>query len=103
MRSLTPRRLRTLGVLLAALLPASLVGTAARADAPAVPDFTDGFGLTEVADATEVRSATDFTITVTTPRCPARTRSASSFPVDTPPNRTSGGPSRTSCTEAAAT
>ncbi|MFD3797969.1 alpha/beta hydrolase [Streptomyces californicus] len=68
MRSLTPRRLRTLGVLLAALLPASLVGTAARADAPAVPDFTDGFGLTEVADATEVRSATDFTITVTTPQ-----------------------------------
>ncbi|MFI1188617.1 alpha/beta hydrolase [Streptomyces californicus] len=68
MRSLTPRRLRTLGVLLAALLPFTLVGTAARADAPAVPDFTDGFGLTEVADATEVRSATDFTLTVTTPR-----------------------------------
>ncbi|OCC08058.1 alpha/beta hydrolase family protein [Streptomyces sp. PTY087I2] len=40
----------------------------ARADAPAVPDFADSHGLTRVTDATEVRSATDFTLTVTTPQ-----------------------------------
>ncbi|MGW1666621.1 alpha/beta hydrolase [Streptomyces microflavus] len=68
MKSLTPRRLRAIGVLLAALLPTALVGPVARADTPVIPDFTDGFGLTQVAGATEVHSGTDFTITVTTPQ-----------------------------------
>ncbi|WP_175410270.1 alpha/beta hydrolase family protein [Streptomyces sp. TRM64462] len=36
--------------------------------APAIPVFTDGYGLTQVPGATEVHSATDFTITVTTPQ-----------------------------------
>ncbi|MFI1223906.1 MULTISPECIES: alpha/beta hydrolase [unclassified Streptomyces] len=38
----------------------------AQADAAGIPDFTDSHGLTRVADATEVRSGTDFTLTVTT-------------------------------------
>nr|WP_229701163.1 alpha/beta hydrolase-fold protein [Streptomyces camponoticapitis] len=47
---------------------AGLTGPVARADTPVIPDFTDGFGLTQVPDATEVRSTSDFTITVTTPQ-----------------------------------
>ncbi|HET6860043.1 MAG TPA: alpha/beta hydrolase-fold protein [Streptomyces sp.] len=50
----------------------AFIGPAARAEAPAIPDFTDGHGLTRVADATEVRSASDFTITVTTPQVSGR-------------------------------
>ncbi|AUY52846.1 alpha/beta hydrolase-fold protein [Streptomyces sp. CB01881] len=46
----------------------------AHADAPAVPAFTDGYGLTQVVGATEVHSGTDFTITVTTPQLPGRHR-----------------------------
>ncbi|MFE5243199.1 MULTISPECIES: alpha/beta hydrolase [unclassified Streptomyces] len=70
MRSPSARHRRLVGVLFAAaLLPAVSLGPAAWADAPAVPgtDFTDGFGLSQVADGTEARSSTDFTITVTTP------------------------------------
>ncbi|MGC0372515.1 MULTISPECIES: alpha/beta hydrolase [unclassified Streptomyces] len=64
------RRRRVTGVLLTALSPAAFLGSGSAAwadDTPAVPGFTDGFGLTQVAGATEVRSPTDFTITVTTP------------------------------------
>ncbi|WP_030355922.1 alpha/beta hydrolase [Streptomyces scopuliridis] len=68
MRSILPRCLRATGAVLAALALAALTGPVAQADAPAIPDFTDGFGLTQVADATEVHSSTDFTITVTTPQ-----------------------------------
>ncbi|MGW1813915.1 alpha/beta hydrolase [Streptomyces sp. NPDC002125] len=70
MRSPSARHRRLAGVLFAAaLLPAVSSGSAARADSPAVPGvgFTDGFGLSQVSGATEVRSGTDFTITVTTP------------------------------------
>lgn len=63
-----PCRLRAIGVLLAALVPTALIGSVAQANTPAIPDLTDGFGLTEVADATEMHSSTDFTITVTTPQ-----------------------------------
>lgn len=67
--ALPSRRLRAIGALLAALLLAALTGpAAARADTPAVPDFSDGFGLTVLDDATEVHSGTDFTLTVTTPQ-----------------------------------
>jgi S-formylglutathione hydrolase FrmB len=55
----------------AATALALALGPAAHAAAPAapsIPEFTDGFGLTRVPDATEVRSGTDFTITVTTPQ-----------------------------------
>ncbi|MFF0117557.1 alpha/beta hydrolase [Streptomyces prasinus] len=45
----------------------ALTGSSAHAATPEIPDFTDGHGLTQVAGATEVRSATDFTLTVTTP------------------------------------
>jgi S-formylglutathione hydrolase FrmB len=41
-------------------------GPAAHAATPAIPGFTDGYGLTQVGGATEVHSDTDFTITVTT-------------------------------------
>ncbi|MFD7127351.1 MULTISPECIES: alpha/beta hydrolase family protein [Streptomyces] len=68
MRSPLPRCLRATGALLAALGLTSLTGPIARADTPAIPDFTDGFSLAQVADATEARSSTDFTITVTTPQ-----------------------------------
>lgn len=54
------------------LVLVSVVGPAAHADTPAIPVFTDGYGLTRVADATEVRSATDFTITVTTSQLSGR-------------------------------
>ncbi|MEV6260644.1 alpha/beta hydrolase-fold protein [Streptomyces sp. NPDC051784] len=70
MRSPSARRLRVTGFLVAAaLLPAVYAGSGAWAQTQArvVPEFTNGFGLTQVADATEVRSPTDFTITVTTP------------------------------------
>ncbi|MEU4026688.1 alpha/beta hydrolase [Streptomyces anulatus] len=50
------------------MLTAFAAAPTARADAPAIPDFTDGHGLTRVVDATEVRSETDFTLTVTTPQ-----------------------------------
>ncbi|MFE0641749.1 alpha/beta hydrolase [Streptomyces sp. NPDC058877] len=69
MRTSTPRRPRGTGAaLLAALMLTALTGPVAGADTPPVPDFTDGYGLTQVTDATEVRSSTDFTITVTTPQ-----------------------------------
>lgn len=68
MASSTPHRLRALGTSLAvALALTALSGPAARAGAPAVPDFADGFGL-QVAQPTEVHSGTDFTLTVTTPQ-----------------------------------
>ncbi|MFF1908488.1 alpha/beta hydrolase [Kitasatospora sp. NPDC058218] len=44
---------------------ALLVAAPAHADQPAVPAFTDGFGLTQVG-APEVHSNTDLTLTVTT-------------------------------------
>ncbi|MFD8961689.1 alpha/beta hydrolase, partial [Streptomyces anulatus] len=50
------------------MLTAFAAAPTARADAPAIPDFTDSHGLTRVVDATEVRSETDFTLTVTTPQ-----------------------------------
>ncbi|MFJ7085961.1 alpha/beta hydrolase [Streptomyces griseus] len=68
LRSVLPRCRRAVGVLVAAVGMAAFTGPAAGADAPAIPDFADGFGLTQVADATEVYSSTDFTITVTTPQ-----------------------------------
>ncbi|MFI6845011.1 alpha/beta hydrolase-fold protein [Kitasatospora sp. NBC_00085] len=46
----------------------------AQADAPGVPVFADGYGLTQVAGATEVHSGTDFTITVTTGQLSGRHR-----------------------------
>ncbi|MBB1244091.1 esterase [Streptomyces durbertensis] len=65
----TPRRLRALGMSLAAALAlTALGGPTARADAPAIPEFADGFGLTQDPGKTEVRSGTDFTLTVTTPQ-----------------------------------
>ncbi|WP_407840745.1 alpha/beta hydrolase [Streptomyces sp. DSM 116496] len=54
----------------------ALTGSAAHAagvaDAPTIPAFADGQGLTQVAGAAEVRSATDFTLTVTTPQLSGR-------------------------------
>ncbi|MEU6236109.1 alpha/beta hydrolase-fold protein [Kitasatospora sp. NPDC047058] len=63
----TAGRVATRATAAAALTAALTVlsGPAAHADTPTVPAFTDGFGLTQVAGATEVHSATDFTITVT--------------------------------------
>ncbi|MDI9889004.1 alpha/beta hydrolase-fold protein [Streptomyces sp. HNM0645] len=63
------RALRGAGAaLVAALVLTALGGPVAQADPPAVPVFTDGFGITQVPDATEIHSASDFTITVTTPQ-----------------------------------
>ncbi|MER5889163.1 alpha/beta hydrolase-fold protein [Streptomyces sp. NPDC001941] len=42
--------------------------SASAATASAVPDFTDGYGLTLVPGETQVHSPTDFTLTVTTPQ-----------------------------------
>ncbi|MGW0395083.1 alpha/beta hydrolase [Streptomyces sp. NPDC003042] len=50
----------------------ALTGSAAYADTPTIPDFTDGQGLTQVTGATEVHSGTDFTLTVTTPQLSGR-------------------------------
>ncbi|GAA2148464.1 hypothetical protein GCM10009760_40560 [Kitasatospora kazusensis] len=70
MSSLLPtrRHLRT-ALVAAALTVSALLGTApAHADTtPAPPALSDGFGLTQVGSP-EVHSATDFTITVTTPQ-----------------------------------
>ncbi|MEU3063746.1 alpha/beta hydrolase-fold protein [Streptomyces subrutilus] len=72
---MTPLRLTAFG---AALALAALTGTgaahaeaptappAATASTPALPVFTDGYGLTVVPGATEVHGPTDFTLTVTT-------------------------------------
>ncbi|KQX56283.1 MULTISPECIES: alpha/beta hydrolase-fold protein [unclassified Streptomyces] len=51
----------------AAVAVTAVTGPVAAADTPVIPDFTDGQGLTRVTTATEVRSSTDFTLTVTTP------------------------------------
>jgi len=82
MRSLlTARRLRTKAVMaLAAVSMAVLAvpsATVAHADTPpttpTIPTFTDGYGLTQVADPSDasgpsvVETPTNFTITVTTP------------------------------------
>nr|WP_184079989.1 alpha/beta fold hydrolase [Nocardiopsis mwathae] len=70
MRSTLSRRFRATRVIAAATAAvawAALTGPVAHADAPAVPEFADGFGLTQVPDAREVHSGTDFSITVTTP------------------------------------
>ncbi|WP_328941083.1 alpha/beta hydrolase-fold protein [Streptomyces sp. NBC_00250] len=45
----------------------TVTGPVAAADTPVIPEFTDGQGLTRVTAATQVHSATDFTLTVTTP------------------------------------
>ncbi|MER7845734.1 alpha/beta hydrolase-fold protein [Kitasatospora sp. NPDC096077] len=50
----------------AAAAPATAATPAVRGDAPGPPPLTDGFGLTQVGTATG--SATNFTITVTTPQ-----------------------------------
>ncbi|WP_443034778.1 alpha/beta hydrolase [Streptomyces sp. BE308] len=50
----------------------ALSAPVAHADTPVIPSFTDGYGLTQVTDATEVHSSTDFTITVTTPQLSGR-------------------------------
>ncbi|MFE9259221.1 alpha/beta hydrolase [Streptomyces sp. NPDC006879] len=50
----------------AAILLTALAGPVAQADAPQIPSFTDGYGLTQVPQAVEVHSDTDFTLTVTT-------------------------------------
>ncbi|MEV4612467.1 alpha/beta hydrolase-fold protein [Kitasatospora sp. NPDC049258] len=52
----------------AAIAVTALLATvpAAHAEGAAPPVLSDGYGLTQVAGATEVHSATDFTITVTT-------------------------------------
>ncbi|MFB7669661.1 alpha/beta hydrolase [Kitasatospora sp. NPDC056138] len=64
----TRRHLKT-ALVAAALTVSALLGTApAHADTePTPPALTDGFGLTQVG-APELHSATDFTITVTTPQ-----------------------------------
>ncbi|MFB6875517.1 alpha/beta hydrolase [Streptomyces sp. NPDC056323] len=69
----TPRitwrtRARTAVAAAALTMTATLTAPLAHADGAAPPVLTDGFGLTQVAGGTEVHSATDFTITVTTPQ-----------------------------------
>ncbi|MFE9561666.1 alpha/beta hydrolase [Streptomyces sp. NPDC006487] len=60
----------------AAVAATALTGSTAHAagvaDAPTIPAFTDGQGLIQVAGTTEVRSGTDFTLTVTTPQLSGR-------------------------------
>ncbi|MET9661574.1 alpha/beta hydrolase-fold protein [Streptomyces sp. NPDC006510] len=65
---LTAWRTRTRTAVTAAALTvtATLVAPLAHAEGSAPPVLSDGFGLTQVAGGTEVRSDTDFTITVTT-------------------------------------
>ncbi|WP_415840702.1 alpha/beta hydrolase [Nocardiopsis rhodophaea] len=70
MRSLLSRRFRATRAVTAAtavLALASVTGQVAHADTPAVPEFDDGFGLSQVTEDREVHSSTDFSITVTTP------------------------------------
>ncbi|MEV8100679.1 alpha/beta hydrolase-fold protein [Kitasatospora sp. NPDC085879] len=69
MASLPPAwRLRAKKAVVAAAMAvaATLATTPAHAEGSAPPVLSDGFGLTQVVGATEVHSATDFTITVTT-------------------------------------
>ncbi|WP_354644634.1 alpha/beta hydrolase [Kitasatospora camelliae] len=71
MSSLPPAwRLRAKTAVVAAALAvsvaASLPTPAAHAEGSTPPVLSDGFGLTQVAGATEVHSPTDFTFTVTT-------------------------------------
>ncbi|WP_326768010.1 alpha/beta hydrolase-fold protein [Streptomyces sp. NBC_01591] len=67
---LTTWRARTRTAVAAAALTvtATLATPLAHAEGSAPPVLSDGFGLTQVAGGTEVRSDTDFTITVTTPQ-----------------------------------
>ncbi|MEU3945365.1 alpha/beta hydrolase-fold protein [Streptomyces sp. NPDC029526] len=55
------------GAALVTAVATALTASPAHAGPPAIPGFTDGQGLTLVDGATEVHSATDFTLTVTTP------------------------------------
>lgn len=69
MTALPSRRFRGTGALVAATAAvalAALTGPVAQADAPSVPEFRDGFGLAQDTGAVDVRSGTDFTITVAT-------------------------------------
>nr|WP_307841723.1 alpha/beta hydrolase family protein [Streptomyces endocoffeicus] len=69
--SLSAARIRAKAAAVATAMAAALTvlaGPVTHADTPAIPSFTDGYGLTQVAGATEVHSATDFTLTVTTPQ-----------------------------------
>lgn len=59
-------RAKALTVLAAAAMTIVVTPASAHADGPAIPTFTDGFGLTQVG--TPTGTATDFTITVTTPQ-----------------------------------
>ncbi|WP_269857393.1 alpha/beta hydrolase [Streptomyces sp. RPT161] len=64
-RSRFPLRAKTAAAATALAALTVFAGPVAHADAPSIPSFTNGYGLTQVSGATEVRSATDFTITVT--------------------------------------
>lgn len=59
-------RTRTAVAAAALTMTATLATPLAHAEGPTPPVLSDGFGLTQVAGGTEVRSDTDFTITVTT-------------------------------------
>ncbi|MET7643336.1 alpha/beta hydrolase-fold protein [Streptomyces sp. NPDC005426] len=61
-------RVRTACVAAALTTAATLATPPAHAEGVAPPVLSDGFGLTQVAGGTEVRSGTDFTVTVTTGR-----------------------------------
>ncbi|MFF9398779.1 alpha/beta hydrolase [Streptomyces sp. NPDC014744] len=59
---------RTAVVAAAMTVTATLATPAAHAEGSDPPVLSDGFGLTQVPGGTEVHSANDFTITVTTPQ-----------------------------------
>ncbi|MFE3323441.1 alpha/beta hydrolase [Streptomyces sp. NPDC059176] len=65
-----------------AALLATLAAPPSHADTPGIPTFTDGYGLTQVAGATEVHSDTDFSLTVTTGKVSGRHKIRVFLPAD---------------------